>query len=116
MFYNLKLILIMSYRMLLNLLVLFLCTGCCACQEQCINSEIVYLRIIDSSTGKNIIKGKTDEQIIVVGDFFVRNIMITGDTTNPCLAFDHDLFDEQRQDFTIKIDNDSISNANKGLN
>ncbi len=98
----------MSYKMLLNILILFLCTSCCACSDECINSEIVYLRVVDSSTGKNIIQGKTDNQVRVFGDFFAGSIIITGDATNPCLAFNHNLFNEQRQDFTIKIDNDSI--------
>ena len=46
----------MSYKMLLNILILFLCTSCCACGDQCLGStKIFYLRPLNKVTGENIL-------------------------------------------------------------
>ncbi|WP_375558610.1 hypothetical protein ACE193_12710 [Bernardetia sp. OM2101] len=46
----------LSYKMLLNILILFLCTSCCACQDQCYEPvETFYLRPIDKLTGENLV-------------------------------------------------------------
>lgn len=43
----------MSYKMLLNILILFLCTSCCACHDECVGVDYIYLRIVED--GENVI-------------------------------------------------------------
>ncbi|WP_338815098.1 hypothetical protein V9L05_08275 [Bernardetia sp. Wsw4-3y2] len=60
----------MSYKIILNILILFLCTSCCACGDECWETtEAFYLRPIDKITGENIlIKYDT-----LIGDFYLTD-------------------------------------------
>ena len=51
---KLKLNSIMPYKMILNILILFLCTSCCTCADVCnYDIDAFYLRPIDKATGEN---------------------------------------------------------------
>ena len=67
----------MSYKMILNILILFLCTSCCACQEECDEPvETFYIRPIDKSTGENLVdKYDTLEGYIYLTDEFDNRII-----------------------------------------
>ncbi len=43
----------MSYKMILNILILFLCTSCCACKDCDPDVDIFYLRIVED--GQNAV-------------------------------------------------------------
>lgn len=68
-----------SYKMLLNILILFLCTSCCACHDECDDDiDTLYLRPIDKATGENaIIKYDTLDGATYLTDEFDNKISAT---------------------------------------
>lgn len=103
----------MSYRMLLNLLILFLCTGCCACGDECLNYQSFYLRIVEINTGDNIISkynlGRND--IEIYDDFGQISLQLEGQDENPYLrAFPQ----ESGKTYTIRIEDRDLGKRNIG--
>lgn len=103
--------------MLLNILLLFLCTSCCACGDECLNYQSFYLRIVEQQTGENaILKYNLSRNDIEIYDNFGEiSVQKEGQSDDPYLR----VFPSgSAKTYTIKLQNTDIgkikiSNTNK---
>ncbi len=108
---NLKLNSIMSYKMLLNILILFLCTSCCACSDDC-SGDVApfYISVKDKITGEDaVIKYNIkEEEVFLIDDMgndIKELIYITKDSSNAFISvFVNGYSDLENKIITLKLD------------
>ena len=100
-----------SYKTLLNILILFLCTSCCACSDDC-SSDVspFYISIKDKITGEDaIIKYNIKEEEVFLidemGNDIKQFVEITTDSTNAFISVWIDGYNISNEEVvTLKLD------------
>ncbi|WP_338760049.1 hypothetical protein WAF17_12850 [Bernardetia sp. ABR2-2B] len=99
------------YKMILNILILFLCTSCCTCSDDCSGDvSPFYISVKDKVTGEDaVIKYNIKEEEVFLIDDMGNNIeqliYITRDSSNAFISlFVNGYGSFEKKEITLKLD------------